>query len=335
VQYLIVQTLRRLTYWQWAKIGIALLVVVTAVESWRLYRRSLAIRNLSSVANLRTDEIGPFWLRSRVPRWVCETVLVTPRSVLLTCRADDAEKTLVEVSHLPTIQSLQLYSSRQSSNLSTHQRGQWNRTLRQIGRLTQLTELSLSIELDDDDLRELCGLSQLQRLHLDRDHLTAHGLRGLVPLRSLRDVSLSNATDDSLAVLAQLPNLEVLNLRGTAITDDGLKHLRGHRRLRSLLLGSTNVTDHGAILLLSLPALEIVDLQQTKITDAGAASLSQIRQLQHLNLSGTAITDASIPHLIKIPQLKGLGMVGSRVTDEGFMQFARACPEVTLRLPIR
>lgn len=333
--YPIVRTLRRLTYWQWAKIGIALLSMVAVFESWSLYRRSLAIRNLSSVAQLRTDELGPFWLRSRVPRWVCETVLVTPRAVLLTSRADAAEKTLVELSHLPTVQSLRLYSSRQTSNAAIHQRSQWNRTLRQIGRLTQLTELALSLEIEDDDLRELGGLSLLQRLHLDRDHLTAQGLRGLLPLTSLRDVSLSSATDDSLAVLAQLPNLEILSLRGTAVTDDGLKHLRGHGRLRSLLLGSTNVTDHGAIHLLSLPALEIVDLQQTKISDAGAASLSKIPQLQRLNLSGTAITDASIPHLVRIPQLKGLGMVGSRVTDEGFMQFARACPEVTLPLPIR
>jgi WD40 repeat protein len=52
-------------------------------------------------------------------------------------------------------------------------------------------------------------------------------------------------TDDSLAKLAPLTELEGLGLHGTAISDRGLVHLQGMKKLQSLSLRTTGVTDAG------------------------------------------------------------------------------------------
>ena len=55
--------------------------------------------------------------------------------------------------------------------------------------------------------------------------------------------------DAELAVLAKrmenLPNLDTLVLRGSRVTDAGLKQLTGLKQLRSLTLIGTRVTEKG------------------------------------------------------------------------------------------
>jgi len=45
--------------------------------------------------------------------------------------------------------------------------------------------------------------------------------------------------------LKGLPNLELLSLGSTQVTDAGLKHLKGLTRLQLLLLENTEVSDAG------------------------------------------------------------------------------------------
>src|SRR4029077_16422071 len=54
-----------------------------------------------------------------------------------------------------------------------------------------------------------------------------------------------DATDDQLRLLAELPELCSLSLRGARVTDAGLKHLREIRKLRELSLAGTDITDSG------------------------------------------------------------------------------------------
>jgi hypothetical protein len=68
----------------------------------------------------------------------------------------------------------------------------------------------------------------------------------------------SSVTNDGLAHVAALAQLEYLNLYGTAITDDGLAHLAGLKRLRKLYLWQTKVSYDAAMALeVGIPGLSV------------------------------------------------------------------------------
>jgi len=65
-------------------------------------------------------------------------------------------------------------------------------------------------------------------------------------------------TDAGLECLAELRELQVLDLEGTRVTDAGLAHLAGLKGLRKLDLRGTRVTDAGvADLARALPAARV------------------------------------------------------------------------------
>jgi hypothetical protein len=100
------------------------------------------------------------------------------------------------------------------------------------------------------------------------------------------------ATDDDLRLLANLPELERLNLTDTQITDAGLVHLKLCPRLTFLSLEDTAVTDQGLSKLMALQDLEGLSLNGTKITDAGLDQLAGLPNLNQVWLRKTAITNA-------------------------------------------
>lgn len=73
--------------------------------------------------------------------------------------------------------------------------------------------------------------------------------------------------------LKEQPDLEVLVLRGTLVTDAGLVHLQGLKRLRLLHLAGTQVTDAGLVHLQGLTQLRSLDLTGTQVTEEGVANL--------------------------------------------------------------
>jgi hypothetical protein len=79
----------------------------------------------------------------------------------------------------------------------------------------------------------------------------------------------SGVTDEHLAILSTgFPSLTHLKINETAITDEGIRHLR------------------------DLPALQLVNAQRTAITDAAVPDLAAIRRLKELSIGETGITSA-------------------------------------------
>ena len=71
-----------------------------------------------------------------------------------------------------------------------------------------------------------------------------------------------------------LAHLRVLALRWTAVTDEGLKHLRALPRLEKLgLEGCRKVSNEGAELLRTFPALREVRLVHTNVSEDVVKSL--------------------------------------------------------------
>ena len=85
----------------------------------------------------------------------------------------------------------------------------------------------------------------------------------------------TKVSDQTLAEIAKLKNLQKLHLENTAVTDAGLKNLKNLPYLEYINLVGTAVSDAGLKELAACKALKQVYLWQSKATDAGVAALKQ------------------------------------------------------------
>jgi len=77
------------------------------------------------------------------------------------------------------------------------------------------------------------------------DHVTIHlSFKGMLQIHRLY-LQNTTITDEGLANLSGLENLEILSLNKTKITDAGLKNLVGLSNLKTLSLSNTKVKTKG------------------------------------------------------------------------------------------
>jgi hypothetical protein len=134
-------------------------------------------------------------------------------------------------------------------------------------------------------------------------------------------------------VLARLPAPAAafgLDLRGTDVTDAGLKELAGFKSLHALNLGGTDVTDAGLKELAGLQSLQTLSLGGTEVTDAGLKELAGLQSLQALSLLQTKVTDAGLKELAGVKSLQRLSLGGTKVTDAGEKELRKALPTCTV-----
>ncbi len=81
--------------------------------------------------------------------------------------------------------------------------------------------------------------------------------------------------NSTLARVAKHGSLTRLYLRGTRITDNGLKHLNGLTKLEKLDLAETGITDAGLVHLSGLSSLKKLYVRETRVTQAGVRNLKQ------------------------------------------------------------
>jgi hypothetical protein len=130
-----------------------------------------------------------------------------------------------------------------------------------------------------------------------------------------------NIGDDDLERL--VPTLSdrtlALDLRGTRVTDAGLKHLRGLSRLSELSLGGLadpsgltslgSITDTGLDQVAQLSGLRELTLDHTAITDAGLARLRPSSELADLTLRENHLRGSGLAHL------KGMNLTHLLIED--------------------
>ena len=154
-------------------------------------------------------------------------------------------------------------------------------------------------------------------------------LAGLQPedlqMLSLRD---STAGDEQLTHVGRLSGLRILDLHKTPITDAGIEHLRGLKRLQVIKLSAFRVAKKGfgvgdgaMAVLADLPEIQSIAGRLTKVTDLGLEHLRRAESLRSLDLSGTQVSDAGMKHLADLPNLEHLSLSvydeGANITDEG------------------
>lgn len=147
----------------------------------------------------------------------------------------------------------------------------------------------------------------------DRD--VAH-LRGIKQLHSLNLNGCAKLTDACLPYLALLPDLEELFLNGTAITGNGLVHLKGLSNLKELEL-SNAVTIKQAAPLSSLRGLTHLRLKVDGDPDAVLKFFSGFKRLRELDLARLRINNRRLAYLKTLTNLERLEIHSSQLGDRG------------------
>ena len=125
--------------------------------------------------------------------------------------------------------------------------------------------------------------------------------------------------DAQLRHLARMKNLEAIVIvnyeEGPSVTGEGLVHLAGLRRLRSLSLHAVRLSDAGRKALGKLESLEGLELSN-EADDETLAHLTGLKHLKYL-VASTETTNAGLFHIGKMSSLRSLDLAHTRITDDG------------------
>jgi hypothetical protein len=150
-------------------------------------------------------------------------------------------------------------------------------------------------------------------------------LRRVSTLQKL-DLYGSILTGNGLRHVAGLSNLQELCLDGTNIDHGGLEHLQGLRNLRRLQLYRMPLTDDNLRFLTGLSKLEDLHFVGLLVTDQGLQHLRDLTNLKRLFLERVQVTDAGLKRLNGLTQLQELTLSYTEVTQRGVSELHKARP---------
>lgn len=144
---------------------------------------------------------------------------------------------------------------------------------------TPLTVHLSGKRLDDQNLMRLGRLASVSEIILERGTCTDAGIRALVPLSRLKQLTLNQCGwfgDDAAALLSQMTKLQLLALTGTSLTDAGLHHLLSLKDLVHLdLTNNRQLTARGIARLAELPRLRYLRIQDITMSIAESKMLRE------------------------------------------------------------
>jgi Leucine-rich repeat (LRR) protein len=160
-------------------------------------------------------------------------------------------------------------------------------------------------EINDEALRHLPALSNLEWLEIGSGTVTRSGMASLKNCPSLRrlyvhDIDLSG---DALEWLASLTNLEALSLQRTGIDGAVLKNLKAPA-LTVLNLSGDKIVNDDMSLITAMKGLEVLALADTKVTGDGIAKLEGMSSLNELNIMNDGVLDGDLEHFLTMPNLR-------------------------------
>ncbi len=169
-------------------------------------------------------------------------------------------------------------------------------------------------------------LTQVQKLPnvLVLEILEGEGdLSPLAKLTTLTKLTMwPRINDTHLAYVERLINLRELHVYSDRITEAGLVHVKGLKKLRHLDLlpmgnGNGWLTDASLGYLADLVNLRGLSLFWEKVTDKGLSHIEGMTELTQLSLDGNKITDEGLRHLRGLKELTELSLDFTEITDDG------------------
>jgi gluconolactonase len=157
------------------------------------------------------------------------------------------------------------------------------------------------------------------------DRVTDDWLKRLDGQDRLRRLELSGTavTSDGLAHLRGLTDLEVLNVCLTAADDRGLEYLAGMTKMRRMVVCSSKVTGSGFRHLAGMTQLESINLHSSPASDAGLEAIGKLTSLRRLEIVHTNVTDAGLAHLAALTNLRQLHVASHGTTAAALPFLAR------------
>ncbi len=157
------------------------------------------------------------------------------------------------------------------------------------------------------------------------------------PMRHVRGVTRvvidkSELSAAGLAVLATIPELEQLVIRGKAVDDEGLSQIVLSRNLRVLNLPRTTVSRTALEKLQQLPQLMLLRIGSPHLEDDCLQVITSMPGIRFLHLIDIPITDQGLRHLHDFEQLESLYLDGARVSGEGISELMEKLPRLHLHL---
>jgi hypothetical protein len=131
------------------------------------------------------------------------------------------------------------------------------------------------------------------------------------------------AGDKHVGGILKCRSLARLDLTGTRITDDGFQKLKGLAELKEVLVGMTGLTDLAFVEIDSFANLEKLSLPRTEVGDKGLERIVTAKRLTELNIGTTKVTDEKLAVLQKMPNLKGLTVSCMPLTDKGLAEIGK------------
>jgi internalin A len=124
-------------------------------------------------------------------------------------------------------------------------------------------------------------------------------------------------SDNEMALIGQLPELEGLIIRSPGVSDAGMEYLRGLNRLESLSLWEAGISDTGLSRLRTLRGLQRLKLGPIKVSDWAITQVATLNGLRVLEFDYTDVNDASLAYLTSLPNLRQLFLEGPSFSDQG------------------
>jgi hypothetical protein len=98
-------------------------------------------------------------------------------------------------------------------------------------------------------------------------------------------------------------------------------------QLRQLVLVADAMDDQGFLRLAAAAHLEELDITSATVTDAGLAQVATLRGLSRLRIAAPKITDAGLIPLEDLPGLTSVHLISTDVTREGVERLRAALPQ--------
>ncbi len=191
--------------------------------------------------------------------------------------------------------------------------------LEHVGEMLHLKHLGIGGKtITDAGLEHLAKLTDLESLEIASTKVTDAALAHLAPLRKLTSLRayLHNFTTDVGALhLSQLKALRRLSTH-LQVTEVGLRALAELPDLQNLDLAGEGVTDAAMTHLARMKSLKEIWIQLSPITDTGLARLSDLENLEYLLLGVTRVSGEGLRHLQKLPKFNHLSIVFGEPGDD-------------------
>ena len=191
-----------------------------------------------------------------------------------------------------------------------------------------LLSATLTFAADAESLRKLGAkvtenAGVITQVNVKCDAFTEADFKTLGSFTTIKDLTISGKTitDDTLALLTGLTELERLSSDGIQLTDAGYKHFAAFQKLKSIsffhpAFRSKEFTGSGLVHLKALPKLEKLTFAGSTAGDIAMEAIGQLTQLKEFRTWHTAQTQEGNAHLAKLTGLTGL-RIGQRLPEWG------------------